>query len=55
MRLTRSIQMLRTIFPISIPMAIGICLVIAFTSCSRDFDRLWKSDDFGLKYKKAFE
>lgn len=50
MQLTRSIQMLRTIFPILI-----FGLAIAFTSCNREFDRLLKSDDFGLKYKKAFE
>ena len=50
MQLTMSIKMLKNLFPILL-----FSLVLAFTSCNREFDRLLKSDDFGLKYKKAFE
>ena len=33
----------------------SVSILLVLTSCSRDFDKLLKSDDYGLKLSKAYE
>mgnify|MGYP001085942798 CR=1 FL=1 len=33
----------------------SVSILLILTSCSRDFDKLLKSDDYGLKLEKAYE